>query len=221
MDYSEILTTVEARMNRSDLGDLIPAWITRVEEEINTRLARDPVRPMVNTYTLEATTQRVDLPDDFIDAIDLTASDGTDEWPLARIEPGRRMARYKYATAPGVEYDEDVPQHYQIIGDTIVLSMTPESALDLTLDCYTKLTPLTSTNSSNWLVAAHGDVYEFGVLAHAAKHIRDMDYYRENRDLFISALEMVTQAYPERKRDIGLRITDAPWFTNRWSIIDG
>lgn len=212
MDYDSLLTTVAARMNRSDLTDLIPDFIVSVESEANTFLAGNPVRPMVETYTLSATTQRVDLPDAFIDAIDLYASDGTDTWPLARVGTNSNFDYYKTrALAPGISYDSTAPQQYKILGTTIVLSATPASALTLTLDCTIKITPVTSTNSTNWLMQSHPDVYEFGTLAHAAKHVRDLDFYNTNRDLFISALGAVPAAYPERSRPIGLRIVDGPW----------
>ncbi len=212
MDYDSLLTTVASRMNRSDLTDLIPDFIVSVESSINTFLANNPVRPMVQTYPLSATTQRVDLPDGFIDVIDLYASDGTDTWPLARVSTNSNFDYYATrALAPGISYDSTLPQQYKILGTTIVLAATPATTLTLTLDCTTKLTAVTSTNSTNWLMQSHPDVYEFGTLAHAAKHVRDMDYYNVNRDLFISALGAVPAAYPERSRPIGLRIVDGPW----------
>lgn len=211
MDYSSLLVSVAARMNRSDIDAVIPGLITHVEEEANTRLARDPVRPMIKIYSLSASTQNVELPDDFIDAVELMASDGTASWPLARLEPTSQFDFYARATAPGVEYDAQTVQQYQIVGSRLVLSQAPAEPLTLTLSCYTKLDPLTETNATNWLASEHGDVYLFGTLAHAGHFVRDYEFYRENKQLFVDALEMVTQAYPERKREIGLRVTDAPW----------
>lgn len=211
MDYSSLLVSVAARMNRSDLDAVIPGLIAHAEEEMNTRLARDPVRPMVKTYTLAAEAQSVELPNDFLDAIELSASDGTGTWPLARLEPARQFAYYADALAPGIVPDSSKVQQYRILGNVLVLASAPTTPLSLTLDCYTKLEPLTDTNATNWLASAHGDVYLFGTLAHAAFYVRDYEFYRENKQLFVDALEMVTLAYPERKRDIALRVTDAPW----------
>jgi hypothetical protein len=211
MDYTSLITTVGDRLNRSDINDVIPGLIAHVEQEINTRLARDPVRPMIKTYRLSATTQNVELPADFIDAVELSASDGTSEWPVVRLAPALQFEQYANATAPRIEPDATKVQHYRILGDTLVLSKSPADPLTLTLDCYTKLEPLTDTNATNWLAMAHGDIYLFGTLAHAAFYVRDYEFYRENKQLFVDGLEMLVLAYPERKRDIGLRITDAPW----------
>jgi len=211
MNYTSLLTTIASRMNRSDLASLIPTFIESVESEANTYLANNPVRPMVKTYTLSADTQRLDLPNDFIDALMLSASDGTDSWVLARL--GQQADFNYYDTrqiAQGYAYDEAKPQQYRILGTTLVLSVTPATALTLTLDCFSKLEPVTENNATNWLMEAHPDVYEFGTLAHAAKHVRDMEYYAANRDLFMAALGAVPTAYPETPSQTGLR-ADLPF----------
>jgi hypothetical protein len=218
MDYSSLIETVEAAMNRSDITARIPGFIQRVEEEVNTRLASAPVRPMIKTYTLPARTERIDLPADFIDSIELTATDGATNWPLARLEPTAPFDYYAKALAPGLTYNSGQIQHYRILGDTLVLSAPPNPPFDLILDCYTKLDPINVNNSSNWLMDNHADVYQFGTLAHAAQYVRDNDFYNQNRELFLGALDMVALAYPEQKREIARRVTDAPWSAPKWAL---
>lgn len=218
MDYSSLLTSVDSYMNRSDLTSEIPDFIERAEEEMNAFLAQNPVRPMIKTYTLTPSTARVDLPDDFMDALELTATDSdSNSWPLVRLDVQDQFTHYKRALAPGVEYNSSDIQHYKILGDTIVLSATP-SSLTLTLDCYTKLTAVTDTNATNWLMSAHGDAYLFGTLAHAAHRIRDYAFRDENKALFQGIMDMVARSYPERKRAIGRRVVDAPWSGSAWNI---
>lgn len=212
MNYTTLLEIVASRMNRSDLTDLIPTFIQSVESEANTFLANNAVRPMFKTYTLSVDSQRLDLPNDFIDAVTLSADDGTDSWPLARVGQQADFAYYDdRAISPGYAKDDTKPQQYRVSGTTLVLSMAPATTLTLTLDCTAKIEPINENNATNWLMDAHPDVYEFGTLAHAAKHVRDMDYYNTNRDLFMSALGAVPSAYPERPSPIGLRVTDAPF----------
>jgi hypothetical protein len=212
MNYTSLLELVDARMNRSDLTALIPAFIVSVESEANTYLANNPVRPMIKTYTLTADSQRLDLPNDFIDAVVLSASDGTDSWPLARVGTQGDFAYYDTkALSPGYGSDETKPQQYKILGTTLVLSIVPTEILTLTLDCSAKVEPVNENNATNWLMDAHPDVYEFGTLAHAAKHVRDMEYYSTNRDLFMSALGAVPTAYPEKPAPVGLRMHDSPF----------
>lgn len=218
MDYSTLVSTVEAAMNRSDITVHIPEFIRRVEEEVNTRLAASPIRPMIKTYTLPAIIDRLDLPADFIDAIELVATDGAQRWPLARLEPNAPFDYYAKALAPGLTYNSSQIQHYRIVGDTLVLSAVPNPPFDLILDCYTKLEPINENNSSNWLMDAHADVYQFGTLAHACRFVRDNTEYEINRDLFIGALDMVPLAYPEQKREIALSSVDAPWSVPRWPV---
>jgi len=216
MNYSSLVELVAARMNRSDLTSYIPAFIQSVESEANTFLAANPVRPMFKTYTLSADSQRLDLPNDFIDAVVLSASDGTDSWPLARVGPQADFAYYDdKAISAGYARDDTKPQQYRVLGTTLVLSIVPETTLTLTLDCTAKVEPVSENNATNWLMDSHPDVYEFGTLAHAAKHVRDMDYYTTNRDLFISALGSVPSAYPEMPSPVGLRMSDSPFGCSR------
>lgn len=218
MDYDSLIATVETRMNRSDLTAEIPGFIRSVEEEANTHFAKFPVRPMIKTFTLPATTDRVDLPAEFIDVVELSATDTVDAWPLARLEPGATFDYYARAIAPGLTYDSDKIQQYRILGDTLVLSGTP-TTLTLTLDCYTKLEAINENNSSNWLMDSHSDVYLFGTLAHAANRVRDYEFEAKNRDYLLGALQMVAMAYPERKREIARRSTDAPWSAPKWNVL--
>lgn len=216
MDYNGLVAAFERRMNRSDLNAEVPEYIGLVENEVNARLALTPVRPMVKTYTLPAETDRIDLPADFIDVIELKASNDTDEWPLVRLEPQAPFKYYEKALAPGLTYDADLIRHYRVLGTTLVLPAVPSVPLSLELDCYTKLEPINENNSSNWLIDNHADVYLFGILAHGAERARDYEYSKRNQDLFTGMLEMVVQSYPEKKREIALTATDAPWSVQRW-----
>jgi len=221
MDYSTLLTAVDNYMNRSDLASEVPDFIQRAEEEMNAFLAQNPVRPMFKTYTLTASSQRVDLPDDFVDAIEMYATDSDgDTWPLARLDIVDQFTFYKKALAPGIGYNANDIQQYKIVGDTILLSAAPTS-LSLELYCTTKLTPVTDTNATNWLMDAHGDAYLFGTLAHAAHRVRDYAYRDENKALFQGIMDMIARSYPEFKRPIARRVTDAPWSGERWSMTNG
>jgi hypothetical protein len=171
------------------------------------------VRPMIESATVTPVTlQQIDLPADFLDMVELTASDGSTSWPLARIAPAKQFEYYNNrALPPGIAYDSSKPQQYRILGDALVLSIVPATALTLTLDYYAKLLPISGDNATNWLMDSHSDAYLFGVMAHAWLHLQALDQYQTYRDLFLGALEQVAQAYPERARDIALSDVSAPW----------
>lgn len=224
LDYDGIISMVRDRLNRSDLDSFVPNFMTRVEDELNARLAADPIRPMEAIYTLSSSSSSIAIPSDMIDVIKLQASDGTTTWTLSRLEPADLNEKDFYATRAlpyRIEYDSQKVQYYSIIGSNIRLGSTPSASLDFTLFCYQKVPALTSSNTTNWITESHSNVYEFGVLAHAAKQIRDDEYMQLNTSLFDAAYASMVAAYPEKVPPTELRAMDAPWSTQRYNIYTG
>lgn len=224
LDYDGIISMVQDRLNRTDLDSYVPNFITRLEDEINARLAAEPIRPMEVIYTLSSSSATIAIPSDMIDVIKLQASDGTDTWTMSRLDPADLNEKDFYATRAlpyRIEYDSDKVQYYAIIGSNIRLGTTPDTSLDYTLYCYQKVPAITSSNTTNWITESHSNVYEFGVLAHAAKQTRDDEYMQMNSALFDAAFASMVAAYPEKVPPTELRATDAPWATRRWNINSG
>lgn len=224
LNYTTIISMVQDRLNRTDLDSLVPNFITRVEDELNARLAADPIRPMEAIYTISSSSASIAIPDDLIDVIKLQASDGTNTWTMSRLAPADLNEKDFYATRAlpyRVEYNSTRVQYYAIVGSNIKLGTTPSASLDYTLYCYQKVPAITSSNTTNWITASHSNVYEFGVLAHAAKHIRDDEYAAQNASLFDSAFASMVAAYPEKVPPTQLKSLDAPWAVQRWNIYTG
>ena len=59
------------------------------------------------------------------------------------------------------------PLYFAITGQNIELIPTPDSAYTLEIIYYTKITALSSSNTSNWLLEDHNDAYLFGTLVQA------------------------------------------------------
>lgn len=68
-------------------------------------------------------------------------------------------------------YAEDtntgVPKHYMLANGLIYVGPTPEATLNAYLHYWKKLAPLTDDAPSNWLLAAHPDLYLFASLMQA------------------------------------------------------
>lgn len=224
MDYNSLVTTAASRLNRSDLNSLIPDFITRAEDEIFARLARQPVRPMVETATtnLVSGDQDTSLPSDFIDAVDATLTDADDNvWRLVRIAPADQADWYATRALPyRTDYNSDRVHHYTIKGTTIELAEELEASHTLTLVYFAKPDRLTASTLTNWVIDNHADVYEFGTLAHAYRHLHDDE--REDRYIskFLGAIDFMLAAYPE-KGNPAERRADLPVVTSRWSITNG
>jgi hypothetical protein len=223
MDYNSLVSTVGQRLNRDASQLPVADFIARAEDEIFAKLASDPLRPMQKISEQPITTSSFNAPTGFIDVIDLWASDGTETWQMVRLGLDDQSDYYSTQALPfRTQYDATKLRHYWLIGSTFTLPDTPASALDMTLRYYGKPGNLSSGNLTNWIIDSHGDVYEFGTLMHAARHLRDDDLEDRMQDRFATALGLMMDAYPERQNPTELRAMDAPWSVCRpWNVING
>jgi hypothetical protein len=224
MDYNSLGTTVAQRLNRNDLTSLIPDFIARAEDEIFARLAADPVRPMEAFFSYgPSASQSQALPSDFADAIDLALTLNGETWQVVRLGVFESGTYYANKSLPyGTAYDSSKTRHYWIIGSDLWLVDRPTTAVALTLRYYRKPAALNSGNLTNWVITNHADVYEFGAVMHAARHVRDDELEDRMADRFATALNMMSEAYPERQNPAEMRAADAPWASiNTWNITNG
>ena len=221
MDYASLQSTVASRLNRDDLTSIIPDLIDRAEDEIFASVAQSPVRPMVKTVNFSTSDQNNDLStfaSDFIDAIGITLSDGTNTWQLVRLDPSDPSDYYATRSLPyRTAYDSSKIRHYAILGSNLRLSDTPDSTLTASLIYFAKPAAIDST-TTNWILTSHADVYEFATLMHAARHIRDDELEDRMMDRFATALRLMLDAYPERQNPGELRAADMPTAIQTWNI---
>jgi len=150
-------------LNRQDLSSVIPDFITLAETRLNRHPAvQDEVR---TTLTLNAAT--VSLPDDCREVTSLYYDDGTRFGPLDIVGP-ERLADYshKYTTYPrAAAISED--------GTALILAPAPDQAYVVKMVYQAKLTALSDTSTTNWLLTSHPDIYLFATLMESAPYLRD------------------------------------------------
>lgn len=160
--YSELTTALGNWLNRSDLDSLLPDFISLFEARMN-RLIRTPeMEATVSTATSEGT---VALPADFLSMRECYI-DANPDIVLEPMTPAALRARYP-TTATGT------PAAYSIRGTDIILGPTPSEALTIKLSYYQKVPPLTSTNTTNWLLDSHPDAYLYGSLCMAEAYVQN------------------------------------------------
>lgn len=98
------------------------------------------------------------LPSDFNGIISVNLSD---YGPLAQLGADDFQSRYAEDTATGV------PEYYMLANGSFHLGPPPDSAYTVTLHYLRKLTALSASNTSNWLLAAHPDLYLYASLLQA------------------------------------------------------
>ena len=196
--YSELVSEMEAWLNRSDLTARIPAFIRLYEARMNRRL-RDPEMEQTGTQDTVAGTEGYSLPTGFtsfrqvfIDAV-----------PRINLVPMSPQALRIQFTGQ----EDASPSAYAIIDGQIVLAPTPTDESTLTMIYYRGLTGLDSGNTSNWLLEQHPDAYLYGSLAEAYAYLRDDEQAMKYKALSEEALAEIIDHGNRRRLPGGPLVT--------------
>lgn len=152
--YSDLLSAVAGWLNRTDLTAAIPDFIKLAEAEFNRQL---------RTIEMEART---------------TLTLVSDSYALPADYRGVRsvsMGRTKLDYAPPSEIFDDertggYPTRYTISDGSLFFRPAPSSG-DVALEYYQSIPALTVSNTTNWLMTKHPDLYLFGTCAQAEWYV--------------------------------------------------
>lgn len=168
--YSELNTAAANWLARADLTSRIPEFMDLFEAKFN-RTVRVPQQEKRNA-TFSISDEYTPLPTDFIElrSIHLTTSP---KRPLAYMSPDIEVDYYNTGTG--------IPQFVSVTGHTsadgtqsIRVAPVPDGTYTAVLTYYAKLPALdATTNTTNWLLTNHPDLYLYGMLVEASAFIGD------------------------------------------------
>ena len=164
---AELQTAVANWLNRSDLTDRIPEFISLAESQLN-RLLR--TREMLVRSTASASGQYVSIPTDFLELMNIELTSTTPPKRLVYITSDRSDDyREQQNNKTGT------PSYYTIEGTSIQLLPTPSESVTVQLNYYQDIPALSGLADSgdNWLLLAHPDIYLYGTLMQASPYIMD------------------------------------------------
>ncbi|MDE2428183.1 MAG: hypothetical protein KGM99_05610 [Burkholderiales bacterium] len=151
--YSELVTAICDRMNDDALSTYAPEFIALAEAQFTRRLK---CLDMEGSSTI-AVSSTVALPTDYkkVRSIHLD-----DYGPLRQLSPDDFQTKYADDSAAQ-------PVDYAIFSGVIHFGPTPDAAYTVTMTYLRTLTGLSSTNTTNWILEKHPDLYLYGSLIHA------------------------------------------------------
>ena len=156
--YSTLQTAVANWLDRDDLADRVPEFISLAEATFN-RVLR--IRAMETTLadTTPSGSKEDPLPTGYLQMreIHLTTSPIVS---LAYITP-EIMYRIRSGSVTGK------PTNYSILGDNILFGPTPDGAYDYSITYYKAFTALSDAAPTNWLITNAPDLYLYGTLLQA------------------------------------------------------
>jgi hypothetical protein len=187
--YSGLQASIADFLNRSDLTSVIPDFITMAESQINRRLMKDgPVRDMMGRSDATIDDEYIAVPSDFLGAKAIYLD--PNYLPLDFVSPEEIVQRK--TLYPNESGD---PQVFSVVGGQFQFwpwGGTGSFSGELT---YWKTIPaLTSTNTTNWLLTAHPDIYLYTSLVQSAPYLRDDARLQVWATLAETALSDLTEA---------------------------
>lgn len=162
-NYSTLISTVSDYLNRQDLTAQIPTFIQFAEADMNTRLR---TREMIVRATTTNDDEFVRLPLDFLEGINLQIVGGKSPLRFITLDEADMINAAQGYTAP---------TFYSLMNGAIELVPPPATGVDVEIEMvyYGKITSLSESNTTNWLLTKAPDVYLYGALTHAAPFLMD------------------------------------------------
>lgn len=162
--YATLQTAVANWLDRTDLTSRIPEFITLAEAEFNRRLRTRDMLTRDDAFAIDGRYE--DLPTGFLGVLQFTLQ----TTPAVDLQD---------LTAPRVSVDRQrfpssgVPIYYSVVGDSFEFLPSPSGSYTATLLYYQRITPLSDSATSNWLLAAHPDLYLWGALKAAEPFVHN------------------------------------------------
>lgn len=159
-NLTELTASVADWLNRADLSSRVPDFIALAEADLNSKLR---VQQMVKTKTAVLSSTRYPLPSDWLEAHSITV----DQTRNSRLQyaPPDELYRIREEMSH-IKY----PTHYSLWGGNI--EVAPVNAdVTVQMSYYARLTGLSATNPTNWLLTLRPDAYLYGALVHAAPYL--------------------------------------------------
>ena len=162
--YAGLQASVADFLPRPDLTAQIPDFIRMFEYQFD-RAVRVADQIVSTTLTINAASTA--LPADFNGVVSLELPAGSGG-PLTNKQPLEiRALKQSAFSAPGT------PFAFAIVGTNVETAPAPSGAFACPFLYYARLPALTASNTTNWLLTKHADIYLYGTLLQTAMYLKD------------------------------------------------
>ena len=201
--YAELKTSIGDWLNRSDLTSVIPDFISLAEAQVERTLR---TRQMIVRANASFDAQYGAVPSDFLETKSLKLTSTNPQTPLEFLSIDALDQKAAEYTASGK------PRFFGVVGGQLRIVPTPDSTYTTELTYYAKLSKLSSTNTSNWLLSSSPDIYLYGALLQAAPYLQDDARIQTWATLYERALNDLQTADDRSATSGGALLTRAKTF---------
>jgi hypothetical protein len=185
--YAELQTATANWLDRTDLTARIPEFIELSEANFN-RVIRSPDM-VAKDDSFSIASRYTTLPTDTLEIVRIVL-DLTPVIVLEYMTPEEISERRVAMSATGKPY------YFTVIGGSsnqLEVVPSPDSTYTSSIVYYTRIAALSDAATSNWLLAAHPDIYLFGTLVEAEPYLKNderMPMWTSRLDKALMALRL-------------------------------
>ena len=201
--YTELKASVADWLNRSDLTAAIPDFISLAEAQIERTLR---TRQMIVRANASFNVEFGATPADFLEVRSFKLSGTNPPTPLSFMTIDALDAESTKFTASGR------PKFFGIVGGQFRLVPTPDSNYATELTYYAKLSKLSASVATNFILSASPDIYLYGALLQAAPYLQDDNRISVWATLYERALNDLQTADDRASTSGGVLLTRAKTF---------
>lgn len=216
--YDGLKSSVADFLNRGDLAEAIPDFITLAEAQMALRFVGRvrqglavPRRLIVRADTaIAAGTEYVPVPSDFHGPIELMLGEAV----LDYLD-GANLAQQKQAGRV-----TGAPCWYAVVGGELQLYPAADQDYAGELTYIARAPALSADNPTNWILTDYPDAYLYGALVQSAPYLKDDGRAATWGALFTAALDDICNADPVPGDRLALR-TELPQGCGVFNITEG
>lgn len=179
--YTTLQSTIADYLNRADLTAQIPTFIQLAEADMNTRLR---TREMIVRAEATSNNEYVQLPSDWVEAINLHIVDGKQPLRFVTLDEADRIIKQNIYTQVAA---------FSLMNGALELVPPPGSDVDIEMIYYGKIPALSAQQATNWLLTKAPDVYLYGSLLHAQPFLMDDQRMPVFATLYNSRIEALNE----------------------------
>lgn len=161
--FANLKQAVERWAHRSDISDVIDNFVELAENEIDKRLMlrNNELRA---TATMSTSDRFLALPDRFLKMRRLTLINGSNNYEISFKSPEQMRVRDTAGR----------PRHYTVTSQ-LEFDKTADSAYTLEMQYFSRIVPLTTSNTTNDTLTDYPDLYLWGCLTQLALWEQDTE----------------------------------------------
>ena len=178
-DYTSLKLAIAEWAHRDDLSGVIDTCIDLAEAAMN-RVLR--VSAMENRATTTCNSEYTALPSDFLEIRNIQVN-------VNPVVPLSYKAPYLMDLINQGEVGQ--PAYYTIVGNEIQVYPVPDSSYTLEISYYQKITALSDSNTTNFVLTSSPDAYLHGVLSQVYVYTKARDAMLLHSEMFTATLNMM------------------------------